>query len=81
MAGGAGVMWAGFLKRDYGLGTAFSAISVTVAVAGVVVLTGYFFVRRQEDQAAAAAVGFGFPEAQPTDFETSVAPPGPVVMK
>ncbi len=80
MAGGAGVMWAGFLKRDYGLGAAFSAISVTVLVAGVVVLIGYFFVRRQESQAI-VALGFAVPNARSVDFETSAAPPGPVVMK
>jgi hypothetical protein len=35
-------MWAGVLKRDYGLETAFTGVSATVAIAGVLVLLGYF---------------------------------------
>jgi sugar phosphate permease len=47
-AGGIGVMWAGFLKRDYGLGAAFGGVSATVAMAGIVVLLGYFLILRQD---------------------------------
>jgi hypothetical protein len=47
-AGGIGVMWVGFLKRDYGLGTAFGGVSATVAMAGIVVLLGYFLILRQD---------------------------------
>lgn len=50
-AGGVGVMWAGFLKRDYGLGAAFGSISVTVTAAGIVVLAGYYFLSRQHRRA------------------------------
>ena len=63
-AGGIGVMWAGFLKRDYGLGTAFGSITIFVTAAGIVVLAGYFFLRRQDrlaqtvvGRAAAPAIG------------------------
>jgi predicted MFS family arabinose efflux permease len=81
LAGGAGVMWAGFLKRDYGLGTAFGGISATVSAAGVAVLVGYFFVRRQERQTALAGEPPrqqrpGMLDERSTDLETSVAPPG-----
>jgi MFS transporter, Spinster family, sphingosine-1-phosphate transporter len=49
-SGGIGVMWAGILKSHYGLAAAFSSVSATVTIAGAVVLTGYFLVRRQERQ-------------------------------
>jgi hypothetical protein len=38
------------LKSQYGLAAAFSSVSATVTIAGVVVLTGYFVVRKQERQ-------------------------------
>jgi predicted MFS family arabinose efflux permease len=47
-AGGIGIMWAGVLKRDYGLATAFTGVSGTVAIAGVLVLLGYFKVALKE---------------------------------
>jgi hypothetical protein len=57
LAGGVGVMWAGFLKRDYGLGTAFSTVSVIVAIAGLILLAGYFLQVRREHS------GVSIPEA------------------
>lgn len=47
-AGGLGIMWAGLLKRSYGLETAFGSLTATVASAGVVCLVGYFLLGRQE---------------------------------
>jgi MFS family permease len=47
LAGGVGILWAGFILHDYGLGTAFGSIAVTVAFAGIVVLIGYFLVHRE----------------------------------
>ncbi len=60
LAGGVGVMFAGLLKRDYGLGAAFGGVSATVTLAGVVVLIGYFLIvsqdrRKQREQAATMA--------------------------
>lgn len=47
-AGGLGILWAGFIKRDHSLSTAFAGLAATVACAGLVVLCGYLFcVRRQ----------------------------------
>jgi predicted MFS family arabinose efflux permease len=47
-AGGLGIMWAGLLKRSYGLETAFGSLTATLASAGVVCLAGYFLLSRQE---------------------------------
>jgi hypothetical protein len=47
LAGGAGILIAGFLKQDFGLGGVFAGTSVIVLVAGVLLLTGYsFFLNR-----------------------------------
>jgi predicted MFS family arabinose efflux permease len=48
IAGGLGILWAGLLKRHYGLGTAFGSLAATVAIAGAVVLCGYFSLERRE---------------------------------
>jgi nitrate/nitrite transporter NarK len=47
-AGGIGVMGAGLLKHDYGLGTAFASVAATVAGAGLLALAAYFFLVRQD---------------------------------
>lgn len=47
IAGGLGILWAGLLKRHYGLGTAFGSLAATVALAGAVVLCGYFSLERR----------------------------------
>ena len=44
LAGGIGIAWAGFLKRDYGLGFAFGTIPINVVAAGLVVLAAYFII-------------------------------------
>jgi predicted MFS family arabinose efflux permease len=48
LAGGLGILYAGFLKRSYGLAPAFASLTATVALAGVVVFAGYLLVGRQE---------------------------------
>jgi predicted MFS family arabinose efflux permease len=48
LAGGLGILWAGFLKRSYGLQMVFASLTVTVACAGVVVLGGYLLLGRRE---------------------------------
>ena len=55
-AGGIGVMLVGILKREYGLAAAFTCVSITVTTAGVVVLLGYFLVRRQELRASESMI-------------------------
>jgi predicted MFS family arabinose efflux permease len=50
IAGGLGIFWAGLLKRHYGLETAFGSLALTVAIAGVVVLCGYFSLERRETE-------------------------------
>ena len=50
LAGGVGIAWAGFLKRDYGLGLAFGTIPIYVVLAAVVVLAAYRIMRRREQQ-------------------------------
>lgn len=47
IAGGVGILWAGFILHYYGLGIAFGSLAVTVACAGLVVLIGYFFANRE----------------------------------
>lgn len=46
-AGGVGILWAGFILHTYGLGPAFGSLSVTITLAGLVVLVGYIIVNRQ----------------------------------
>jgi MFS family permease len=41
VAGGLGILWAGFLKRDYGLDVAFGSLTGTATLAGVAILIGY----------------------------------------
>lgn len=56
-AGGAGVLLAGLLKRDFGLSAIFAGVSVAVLVAGLALLAGYFvFMRRDIDRAQAYAL-------------------------
>jgi MFS family permease len=47
-AGGVGVLGAGLLKYEYGLGAAFASVSATVALAGLVVLAAYFLLVHQD---------------------------------
>lgn len=54
-AGGCGVLLAGFLKREVGLGGIFAGISLCFVVAGVLLLIGYrVFIRRDIARAQAA---------------------------
>ena len=48
IAGGLGILWAGLLKHEYGLGAAFGSLAATVAIAGGVVLLGYFSLKGRE---------------------------------
>lgn len=61
-AGGAGILVAGYLKRDFGLGGVFAGTSVIVLVAGILLLLGYglFLQRDLERQKTLAA-----PEVKP----------------
>lgn len=43
LAGGVGIIIAGHLKQDFGLGGVFAGVSAIVAIAGLLVLTGYRF--------------------------------------
>lgn len=47
LAGGVGILWAGFILHSYGLEAAFGSLAVTVSCAGIAVLTGYFMVKRK----------------------------------
>ena len=50
-AGGVGVLVAGYLKRDYGLGGVFGGISGIMALGAVLLLIGYlYFVRRDMER-------------------------------
>jgi predicted MFS family arabinose efflux permease len=40
-AGGAGILVAGYLKRDFGLGLIFAGVSCIITVAGILLLIGY----------------------------------------
>lgn len=56
-AGGAGVLLAGLLKREFGLSAIFAGVSLAVLVAGLALLAGYFvFMRRDIERAQAYAV-------------------------
>jgi MFS family permease len=55
-AGGAGILIAGYLKRDFGLAGVFAGISAIVLVAGVLLLVGYrVFLPKDLNPALAAA--------------------------
>lgn len=55
-AGGCGVLLAGFLKRDVGLGAIFAGISLCFVIAGVLLLGGYrWFIRADIARAQASA--------------------------
>ena len=50
-AGGVGVLVAGYLKRDYGLGGVFGGISVIMVLGAALLLIGYhWFVRRDMER-------------------------------
>jgi predicted MFS family arabinose efflux permease len=55
-AGGVGVLLAGYLKRDYGLGGVFGGISAIMALGALLLLIGYrYFVRRDMARMQASA--------------------------
>ena len=55
-AGGCGVLLAGFLKRDVGLGTIFAGISLCFLAASALLFVGYgVFIRRDIARAQAGA--------------------------
>ena len=59
-SGGCGVLLAGFLKREVGLGGIFAGISVCFIVAACLLLIGYrFFMRRDIERAQARTGGVG----------------------
>jgi sugar phosphate permease len=47
MAGGIGVLAAGYMKKDWGLGGVFTGVSVVVFTAGTVVLVSYLLLVRR----------------------------------
>jgi len=55
-AGGVGILIAGYLKRDFGLGGIFAGTTGIVLVAGILLLLGYFvFLRRDLERSLNAA--------------------------
>ncbi len=55
-AGGAGILIAGYLKRDFGLGGIFAGTAGIVLAAGILLLIGYFlFLRRDLEKSLKAA--------------------------
>jgi uncharacterized membrane protein len=53
--GGLGILIAGYLKSDFGLGAVFAGTSVIVALSGVLLLVGYrFFLERDLQRQALA---------------------------
>jgi predicted MFS family arabinose efflux permease len=56
VAGGAGVLLAGYLKRDFGLGLVFAGVSCIVTIAGVLLLIGYLrFLNKDLNQLASCS--------------------------
>lgn len=56
LAGGLGIMWAGLLKRSYGLEVVFGSLTITVSCAGAIVLTGYFLLIRRANSQSVVSI-------------------------
>ena len=58
-AGGVGILIAGYLKRDFGLGGIFAGTAGIVLVAGILLLLGYFLFLRRDLERSLNAAGSG----------------------
>ena len=58
LAGGAGILAAGYLKRELSLGSMFASVAAIVLLASLLVFAGYlFFFRRDVEKAAQQRAG------------------------